>query len=75
LNTDYQIQKGYLKVSEIHEIYYEVCGADDGETYLFVHGGPGAGFSEQDKRFFDLKNIGLSFLIKEERLKANLLGA
>lgn len=55
METNYQFKNGYLKVSEIHKIYYEVCGIDDGEPYLFVHGGPGAGFSEQDKRFFDFK--------------------
>ncbi|MCI9846746.1 prolyl aminopeptidase [Flavobacterium pectinovorum] len=43
----------YIKVSEIHEIYYEVCGNPEGEPILFVHGGPGAGFSEDDKRFFN----------------------
>jgi proline iminopeptidase len=49
------IEKGYLKVSNIHSIYYEVCGNTYIEPILFVHGGPGAGFSESDKRFFDLK--------------------
>lgn len=46
-------QKGYLQVSDLHEIYYEVHG--NGKPYLFIHGGPGAGFSEQDKRFFDFE--------------------
>ncbi|WP_161595831.1 prolyl aminopeptidase [Flavobacterium pectinovorum] len=53
MKQNYNLEKGYLKVNEIHEIYYEVCGV--GEPYLFVHGGPGAGFSEKDKRFFDFE--------------------
>ena len=53
MNSHPEIQKGYLQVNNLHEIYYEVCG--NGEPYLFVHGGPGAGFSEKDKRFFDFK--------------------
>lgn len=47
------IKKGHLKVSQLHEIYYEVCGNPKGIPFLFIHGGPGAGFGEADKRFFD----------------------
>jgi proline iminopeptidase len=43
----------YFKVSEIHKIHYEVCGNENAEPILFVHGGPGAGYSERDKRFFN----------------------
>jgi proline iminopeptidase len=43
----------YFRVSETHEIYYEVCGNQNAEAILFLHGGPGVGFSERDKRFFD----------------------
>jgi len=43
----------YFKVSESHKIHYEVCGNPNAEPILFVHGGPGAGFSENDKRFFN----------------------
>ncbi|MNF38269.1 Proline iminopeptidase [compost metagenome] len=49
------IEKAYLKVSAIHSIYYEVYGSTNYEPILFVHGGPGAGFSDNDKRFFDFK--------------------
>jgi proline iminopeptidase len=48
-------ESNLLKVSETHKIYFEVCGETETEPILFIHGGPGAGFSEQDKRFFDLK--------------------
>ncbi|QDO95291.1 prolyl aminopeptidase [Formosa sediminum] len=43
----------YFKVSQTHKIYYEVCGNQGAEPILFVHGGPGSGFSEHDKRFFN----------------------
>lgn len=75
MNTDYKIQKGYLKVSEIHQIYYEVCGVDDGEIYLFVHGGPGAGFSEQDKRFFDFKKHKVIFFDQRGSAKSKPFGS
>jgi len=44
---------GMLKVSAQHEIYYEQCGNPEGKPALFVHGGPGGGCSEDDRRFFD----------------------
>lgn len=75
MNTDYPIQKGYLKVSDLHEIYYEVCGVDDGETYLFVHGGPGAGFSEHDKRFFDFKRHKVVFFDQRGSAKSKPFGS
>ncbi|UUD35541.1 prolyl aminopeptidase [Mycoplasmopsis caviae] len=48
-------QKGYLKVDDIHQIYYEVCGNPNGVPVVYVHGGPGGGFSKQCRRYFDPK--------------------
>ena len=42
-----------IKVDEIHTIYVEQCGNPDGIPILFVHGGPGAGISKTDRRYFD----------------------
>jgi proline iminopeptidase len=42
-----------LTVSPKHTIYFEQCGKPDGLPVLFVHGGPGAGCSTTDRRFFD----------------------
>lgn len=36
-----------------HKIYVEECGSPDGIPVLFVHGGPGGGCSEDNRRFFD----------------------
>lgn len=55
------IEQDYLKVSHGHQIYYEVYGNPEGIPYLFVHGGPGAGFTERDKRFFDQKKFKVIF--------------
>ena len=46
---------GRLRVSDIHEIHYEQAGNPDGRPVLFVHGGPGAGCTENDRRYFDPK--------------------
>ena len=48
-------QEGYLDVENGHKIYYEQYGNPDGKTILFLHGGPGAGFSNSHKAFFDPK--------------------
>jgi len=44
---------GQLKVTAPHQLYWEQCGNPDGEPILFLHGGPGAGSTEFDRRFFD----------------------
>lgn len=36
-------KSGYLQVSPIHRIYYEVHGNEQGRPAVFLHGGPGAG--------------------------------
>ncbi|MCR9246510.1 MAG: prolyl aminopeptidase [bacterium] len=44
---------GELAVDDPHVLYYEQCGNPDGEPILFLHGGPGAGATATDRRFFD----------------------
>lgn len=44
---------GTLRVQDPHELYWEECGAPEGIPILFVHGGPGAGCTPFDRRFFD----------------------
>jgi proline iminopeptidase len=43
----------YLEVDDIHQLYVEESGAIDGIPVLFIHGGPGGGCSDQDRRFFN----------------------
>ena len=44
---------GYLKVSELHTLYWEQSGNPDGLPIVFIHGGPGGGTSPKHRRFFD----------------------
>jgi proline iminopeptidase len=44
---------GRLKVSAVHELYYEQCGNPRGKPVVFLHGGPGAGLVPDYRRFFD----------------------
>ena len=44
---------GYLRVSDIHEIYYEESGNPAGKPAVFLHGGPGAGSDKRARQFFD----------------------
>lgn len=46
-------QSGYLDVGDGHQLYYETYGNPEGIPVLYLHGGPGYGFSDKDKRFFD----------------------
>src|SRR5262244_3436940 len=47
------IQSEMLKVSPLHTIYVEQCGAPHGRPALALHGGPGGGLSPEMRRFFD----------------------
>ena len=44
---------GKLKVSDIHEIYFEESGNPNGKPAVFVHGGPGGGTQPKYRRYFD----------------------
>ncbi len=44
---------GTLKVSSLHEIYFEESGNPKGKPVVFVHGGPGGGTEPKQRRFFD----------------------
>lgn len=44
---------GFLRVSELHEIYFEECGNPNGKPAVFLHGGPGGGTEPRMRRFFD----------------------
>ncbi|KAH0713926.1 hypothetical protein KY285_009142 [Solanum tuberosum] len=44
---------GFLKVSDLHTIYWEQSGNPNGRPVVFFHGGPGGGTSPNNRRFFD----------------------
>lgn len=42
-------KSGYLRVSEIHSIYYEEAGNAAGVPIVYLHGGPGGGIDDDDR--------------------------
>jgi proline iminopeptidase len=44
---------GHIRVSDVHQLYYEQCGNPNGKPVVFLHGGPGAGLIPDYRRFFD----------------------
>jgi proline iminopeptidase len=44
---------GRLRVSELHELYFEESGNPNGTPAVFLHGGPGGGSEPKMRRFFD----------------------
>ena len=53
---------GRLKVSPIHELYYEEVGNPEGKPAVYLHGGPGGGLSPTHRRFHDPKKYRLILL-------------
>lgn len=49
-------RRGRLKVSDLHEIYFEEVGHPNGSPVVFVHGGPGGGVEPSHRRYFDPKH-------------------
>lgn len=43
---------GRLRVSPVHELYYEESGNPAGKPVIFLHGGPGGGSDPKQRRFF-----------------------
>ena len=48
---------GYLKVSDIHKIYYEISGNPQGKPVFFIHGGPGASSTPGMRRYANPKQF------------------
>lgn len=46
-------EQGMLDVGDGHQVYWECCGNRNGKPALFLHGGPGSGCSQGQRRFFD----------------------
>ena len=46
---------GRLRVSEVHDLYFEESGNPAGKPVVFLHGGPGFGSEPKQRRFFDPK--------------------
>jgi proline iminopeptidase len=46
-------ETGYLQVSELHSIYYALCGNPEGKPVFVLHGGPGFGCYPRLPRYFN----------------------
>lgn len=46
-------ETGTIKVSELHEVYFEVSGNPRGKPAVVCHGGPGGGSTPAMRRYFD----------------------
>ncbi|MEO1474811.1 MAG: prolyl aminopeptidase [Pseudomonadota bacterium] len=46
-------ETGRLRVSDLHELYWETSGTPKGVPVVGLHGGPGGGSSPEMRRFFD----------------------
>jgi proline iminopeptidase len=47
------LESGHLKVGEIHEIFYTLCGNPQGTPVFVLHGGPGSGCYPRLAQYFD----------------------
>lgn len=54
-------KKGYFPVSDGHKLYFELWGNPKGIPAISFHGGPGSGFEDKHKRFFDPKAYNVLF--------------
>lgn len=43
----------FIKVDDVHNIYYEESGDPNGKPVVFLHGGPGCGTAPSCRQFFD----------------------
>ena len=44
---------GRIRVSDVHELYWEESGNPNGKPVVFLHGGPGGGTEPKHRRYFD----------------------
>ena len=56
---------GRLDVGDGHSLYWEQCGNPDGKPVVFLHGGPGAGTSDNHRRQFNPEKY--SILLFDQR--------
>ena len=55
-------QVQFLKVDVTHKIAFETIGSRQGIPVVFLHGGPGSGYSEASKSFFDTNRWFATFI-------------
>jgi proline iminopeptidase len=68
-------RKGFLDVGGGHSLYYELYGNPKGIPVIFLHGGPGAGFSDKDKTFFDKRRYNVLLFDQRGSSKSTPFGS
>jgi len=61
IENNQSYKSGHIDVSDGHSLYFELYGNPKGIPVLFLHGGPGAGFSDKDKQFFNKRRYNVIF--------------
>ena len=62
MNDDkYTITSGHLEVGDGHKIYYQQWGNPKSEPIFYLHGGPGSGLKDKNKKLFDPKKHNVIF--------------
>ena len=65
-------EKGTLKVSSLHSIYWERSGNPKGLPILIIHGGPGGGSSPGYRRYFDPERFNI-FQFDSNLVKSDIM--
>ncbi len=68
-------QKGFLDVGDGHSLYFELYGNPKGIPVIFLHGGPGSGFSDKDKTFFDKRRYNVLLFDQRGSSKSTPFGS
>lgn len=68
-------EKGFFSVGYGHELYFEIWGNPTGIPVVFLHGGPGMGFFESDKNFFDANRYRVLFFDQRGSGRSKPFGA
>ena len=61
IENNQSYKSGHIDVSDGHSLYFELYGNPKGIPVLFLHGGPGAGFSDKDRQFFNKRRYNVIF--------------
>ncbi len=66
---------GKLALDPPHEMYWEQCGNPDGAPVVFLHGGPGAGSTPTNRRYFDPRHYRIILFDQRGAGRSTPLGA
>ena len=68
-------KKAYLPVGDGCKLYYELYGNPNGKPVLFLNGGPGAGFLDEEKDFFNPKAYKVIFFDQRGAARSKPFGS